>query len=424
MNQTNSISTSVGDLLRHAGAAGAAERGQVHIVSVAAIRDSLGEKWPRREALVEDFVIRSFRRSAREDDFIVRVNEGDFILIQPSREPMAALSRASLLMRETLTFFLGAVKTEDINISIVDRIDGEGVDATRVNDQDLAKASQGRSVDLSTSEDGSAPWERFGVSRPPRKTVSVRLPDGADLQAAFYLDPVWNIASGAVASFVVREITVQVEADGQLKTIEPGWMTPRSYAALAAKRFQFVRDLSGPESPPAIGLHLPLSFNCVSHSSTRMTLLAELKKLAVADWKPRLFVEITDVPVALPHVRLTEIIAQLRPFVRGVLVRVPPGPVDIMRWERCGAMGMIATLDPAVVERDQIASLVRFATDAARIGVIASLYGVRSRSMTLAAWSAGVRLLSGDYVAEKFGDGLTARRFVAEDLYRAEAASA
>jgi hypothetical protein len=426
MNETKSISTSVADLLQHAGASGAAERGQVHIVSVTAIRDAVGDRWTRHEPLIEDFVIRSFRRSAREDDFIVRVNEADFVLIQPSREPMAALSRASQLMRETLSYFLGAAKVEHIHISIVDRLDGEGVEATKVGERELASAAQGRAADLSASEDGSPPWEKFGVSRPPRKVVTVRLTDGADLQAVFYLDPVWNIASGAVVSFVARTVAVQAGPDGALMTIEPSAMTPKSYAALANKRLQFVRELVGDPSsePPAIAVHVPLSFNCLSHSGSRMHILADLKKLAGAGWKSRLFVDITDVPVALPHVRLTEIISQLKPFVRGVLVRIPRGSLDILRWDRCGAMGMILTLDPSKSEREQIDLIQRFAADTASMGVVATLYGVRSRSITLAAWAAGVRLLSGDYVAQKYGDALSAQRFVAEDLYRGERAPA
>lgn len=426
MNETKSISTSVSDLLRHAGASGAAERGQVHIVSVTAIRDAVGERWARHEPLVEDFVIRSFRRNAREDDFIVRVNEADFVLIQPSREPMAALSRASQLMRETLSYFLGAAKVEHIHISIVDRLDGEGVEATRVGERELATAAQSRPVDLASSEDGSPPWERFGVSRPPRKVVTIRMTDGADLQAVFYLEPVWNIGSGAVVSFVVRTIAVQAGPDGELTTIEPSAMTPKSYTALANKRLQFVRELADPPAgaPPALAVHVPLSFNCLSHSGSRMSVLVDLKKLAVAGWKPRLFVEVTDVPIALPHVRLTEIIAQLKPFVRGVLVRVPPGSQDILRWDRCGAIGMIATVEPSKTEREQIALIESFAADAAKMGIVASLYGVRSRSVTLAAWAAGVRLLSGDYVAQKYGDALSAQRFVVQDLYRGEAVQA
>lgn len=276
------------------------------------------------------------------------------------------------------------------------------------------------------SDDGSPPWEKFGVSRPPRKVVSIRLSDGGDLQAIFYLDPVWNIASGAVVSFVARTVAVQAGPDGNLCAIEPGTMTPRSYGALASKRMQFVRELAGDSAatPPSIAVHLPLSFNCLSLSSSRMNLLADLKKLADSGWKSRLFAEITDVPVALPQVRLSEITAQLRPFVRGVLVRVPQGSVDLMRWDRCGAMGLIATVDGGKTEREQIAQIQRFAADTARMGMVASLYGVRTRSLTLAAWAAGVRLLSGDHVTEKFGETLTAQRFFASDLYRGEAAPA
>ncbi|MGZ5392254.1 MAG: hypothetical protein ACXWD3_10540, partial [Mycobacterium sp.] len=258
----------------------------------------------------------------------------------------------------------------------------------------------------------------------PRKVVLIHLPDGADLQAVFFLDPVWNVASGAVVSFVARMIAVKAEADGQLAAVDPGTLPPKSYAAIATKRFQFVRELAGSGSAPAIGVQIPLSFNCISHSSTRMSILADLKRLATPDWKSRLFVELTDVPTALPHVRLTEIVAQLRPFVRGVLVRVPRGPVDVLRWDRCGAIGMIATIDRGQSEREQIQRLGRFAADTARIGVVASVYGVRSRSMTLAAWAAGIRLLSGDYVTEKFGGALIAQRFVPDDLYRDKARSA
>lgn len=420
MNETRSISTSVGELLRHAGASGAAERGQVHIVSMAAIREAVGSKWPRHEPLVEDFVIRSFKRAARDDDFIVRVNEADFVLIQPSRPPMAALNRASQLMREALSYFLGAVKTEHIHVSIVDRLNGETVEATLVGEGELAQASLERSFDLSKSEDGSPPWQQMGLSRPPREVVSIRLSDGTDLQAIFYLDPVWNIASGAVVSFVARTIAVQNGPDGDLTTIEPSTMTPMSYVALAAKRMQFVGELAAEsaESLPSIAIHLPLSFNGLSHSSARMNILGHLKKLALGRTS-RLFVEVTDIPVGLPQVRLSETIAQLKPFARGVLIRAPHGPID-MRWDRCGAVGMIAMVDSGNTEREEIARIERFAADAAKMGMVASLYGVRTRSLTLAAWAAGVRLLAGDHVTEKFGDTLTAQRFFVRDLYRAE----
>jgi len=326
-------------------------------------------------------------------------------------------------MRETLSYFPGAVKTEHIHVFVVDRLNGETVEAALVGEGELAQASLERSFDLSKSEDGSPPWQQMGFSRPPRKVVSIRLSDGTDLQAIFYLDPVWNIASGAVVSFVARTVAVQNGPDGDLSTIEPSTMTPMSYVALAAKRMQFVRELSGDsaETLPSIAVHLPISFNGLSHSSARMNILADLKKLADGRTS-RLFVEITDIPVGLPQVRLSEIIAQLKPFARGVLVRAPHGPID-MRWDRCGAVGMIATVDGRKTEREEIARIERFAADTAKMGMVASLYGVRTRSITLAAWAAGVRLLAGDHVTEEFGNTLTAQRFFVRDLYRAASAT-
>lgn len=417
---TTNIPTSVGELLRHAGAFSAAERGQVHVVSVAAIREAVGERWGRHEPLVEDFVIRSFRRGAREDDFIIRVNEADFILIQPSRTSMAALSRASQLMREALSYFLGAAKNEHINIAVVDSLKGGDVVATRVGEDELQRASLERDVDLTGSEDGSPPWERFGVARPPRKVVTIRRPDGGDIQAVFYLDPVWNVARGAVVSFVARTVAVQTGVDGEFEGIDPTAMTPSSHAALAVQRIRFLKELvtGGLDGEhPAIAVHLPISFNCLSHSSPRTALLSELKKMNAEGWQSRSFVEITDVPAALPHVRLTEIVSQLRPFVRGVFVRAPDGPVEIRNWARCGAIGMIATAQHDLSERDQIARIEKLAQQCDDIGVVAGFYGVKTRSIAVAAWSAGVTLLSGDFFGEKFGDEIVARRFPHSALY-------
>lgn len=417
---TTNIPTSVGELLRQAGAFAAAERGQVHVISVDAIREAVGERWKRHEPLVEDFVIRSFRRGAREDDFIVRVNEADFILIQPSRTSMAALSRASKLMREALSYFLGAARNEHINIAVVDSLKGGDVVATRVSDDELQRASHERLVDLARSDDGSPPWERFGVSRPPRKVVTIRRAEGGDIQAVFYLDPVWNVARGAVVSFVVRTVAVHIGANGEFEGIDPTAMTPSSHAALAVQRIRFLKELAtdGLEGQnPAIAVHLPISFNCLSHSSPRSALLSELKKMSAEGWRSRSFVEIADVPAALPHVRLTEIVTQLRPFVRGVFVQAPDGPVDIRNWARCGAMGMISTARHGMSERDQIARIEKFVEQCDDIGVVAAFCGVKTRSIAVAAWSAGATLLSGDFFGETFGDEIVARKFPHSALY-------
>lgn len=417
MNKVSSVSSSVTDLLRHAGAADAALRGQVHVLSVEAVREAVGPRWARHESLVEDFVIRSFRRGARDDDFIVRVNETDFVLIQPSRDPMGALNRSSQLMRETLSYFLGAVASENIKISVVDRVGEEGIEATRVSEAEMAAAAEERWRDMSVSDDGSPPWERFGVARAPRKVVTIRRPDGADIQALIYLDPVWNVKRGAVVSFVSRTIAVQTGGDGALETIDPRDLTPRTHAVIAGKRLQFVRELGDTdETAPLAAVHVPLSLNGLVYSGSRTAILADLKKLS-SSRRDRLFIELADVPSAMPQARLVEIITQLRPFCRGVHVRVDPDTADLSQWHRCGAVGVIHTALQNVAEKDVISRLDRLIEGAGRIGLATSLYGVRSRSLALAAWAAGVTNMSGDCVGGRFGEAVVAQRFSMADLY-------
>jgi len=366
-------------------------------------------------------VIRSFKRSAREDDLIVRVNDCDFILIQPSRDPMAALSRASLLMRETLNYFLGAVKAENISIAVVDTLSGAGVEATRVTEEVLRQARRSP-ADLSQSEDGSPPWERFGVLREPRKMVTIRRPDGTNLSAMFFLDPVWNVARKGVVSFSIATIALEEGPEGELMPIDLEDMTTRCHAALALRRIRFLRELAArnaAEGGASVAVHLPISYHALAPSSTRATLLSELQRLCADELKSRTFIELTEIPAALPHVRLAELTAQLRPFVRGVFIRLETNPGDFRGWTRSGVLGLILPADPRNPERTQMARIDAFVRQCRAIDVVPAVYGVGTRSLAMAAWAAGVTLMAGDFVVGRYGEGIQARRFSAEDLYEA-----
>lgn len=421
-----SVSTSITDMLRHTGANDAAAEGLVHILSVAAVKETVGGRWARHQPLVEDFVLRAFARNGREDDFIVPVNETDFLVIQPGRTPMGALSRSSQLLRETLTFFLGVAEAENINISTVDRIGEEGLEATRASVEQIAKAARERPLDLSQSFDGSAPWERFGVPRPPRKSVTIRRPDGADIHTVFYLEPVWHVARGAVVSFVVRTVCVQRTPEGTSQAFDTAELAPGAAAALTIQRLMFVRELLGSAAAPglAIVIHVPISMNCLSYSGTRTSVLSELRRLVEAGQKSKIIIELDHVPDALPQSRLSESLAQVRPYARGVLLRVGNMTGEFSSWARTGAIGVIHDLEAAVevrTEKETLKQLTGFVARARATGLSAGLYGVRSRSLVIGAWGAGVSHLSGDYIVSQLGNEPVAQRFEVADLYRTEA---
>lgn len=413
MQLAASLTTSVWEMLRDAGAAQAAERGQVHVISVAAIRDAVGTRWTRHQDLVEDFVIRAFKRAARDDDFIVRVNDADFILIQPGHPAVGALSRASQLMRETLSYFLGAVKAEDVRIAIVDRLQGEAVEATAVSADQLDRAAADRPRDLSDSLDGSAPWERFGVTSPVRKTALIERPNAANLRVLFYLEPVWNVRQGAVAAFRIRSVVLQEAEDGQLLPTGPEDLTPRCQLELALRRVSFATEVwdSSPGPPPA--LHLPVAFHGLTHSSARTAFVARLAGLKEAGRQRLVILELTDVPAGLPALILSGLVTQLKPFCRGLLARAEE-PGDIVRWRDTGLCGVVHLSGEAGQGQDL---LKRFATAARDAGMAAAYYDVSTHSRFMQAWAAGFSHLSGDLISRTFGEPVVPQRFGACDLY-------
>ena len=415
------IPSSISDMLRHAGADEAARQGQVQLVSVSAIRDAVGERWARHQPLVDDFLMRAFGRNASEDDLAVRVNDTDFLLIQPGRTPMGALSRSAVVLRETLTYFLGAAEAENIHISLVDRIGDEGLEATRVTGDQLASAAAERAGDLSDSRDGSAPWERFGVARPPRKTVTVKRPGQRDIQAVFFLDPVWHVAREAVVSFVVGTVAVQPAGDGGVEPVDIPALAPGASAALIIQRLIFLAEMLGGagQAPPGFVVHVPISLNALSYSGSRTAVLGELRRLAADGRRDRLVVELNHVPEGLPNSRLSEAIAQLRPYARGVLVRAPSLSTPVADWSRSGAVGVVHDTRFGGSEKAMMAALPGAVERARHIGLSVSLYGVQSGSIALAAWSAGVSHLSGDHITARLGPDPVAKRFTMMDLYQA-----
>lgn len=416
MQLAASLSTSVWEMLRNAGAAQAAERGQVHVISVAAIRDAVGERWSRHQDLVEDFVIRAFRRAGREDDFIVRVNDADFILIQPSRPAVGALSRASQLMRETLSYFLGAVKAEDVRIAIVDRLQGDGVEATAVTLDQLDRAAAEQPRSLADSQDGSPPWERFGVTSMIRKAVLIERPNAASLRALFYPEPVWNLRQGAVAAFRIQSAILQAGADGELQPVEPEDLTPRCHLELAMRRIAFADEVSESSAGPPPALHLPAAFGGLTQSSARTAFISRLTSLKEKGLHRRLILELTDIPDGLPAMRLSALLTQLKPFARGLLAHAGD-PAEIARWQGAGLCGVI--LKPSREGRGALDQLTRFAT-AARDAQMAAVHSeVFTHSQFIQAWAAGFTHLSGELISHTFGQPVVPQRFGARDLYAA-----
>lgn len=407
------------DLLSRAAAVREAiAQGQFHIISLAPVRRALGVRWVRHEGLVEDFVLRSFRRTAGEDDVILRLNDADFVVVQPSRSPMEALNRVALLTRQTLSHFLGEVRPENIEISIIDQVLPDRIEARRVTQVQLEEAA-GAEVVVLGDGDASPPWEPFGDKRSPRKVVTFKRPEGGDLEALYYCEPIWNAARGVVACFYLRTTTFHLRAPGIRELVIPGDLTARTHAVIAQRRLRYARELLAQPAFHDIALTVPIALDVFAHSASRITVAQKLKKLTADEAiRRRLSIELVDVPRHVPVARVTEATAQVKAFARRVSVRLPMLSGRLTDWERTGADGLVVSLDGWSMEGSLRSRLVGLVDHARRAGgVFAAADGIRDPEMAGMAQAAGLSELAGDAVAQAFGDIMAPRAFRLEDLF-------
>lgn len=412
---TTGLPASVYDLLMQAGALGAAEEGQIHLISVSAIREAVAERWGRRREAVEEYVLRAFRRDAADNDFIALVNDVDFILIQPSRTPLEALGRASKLMRETLNYFLGKAVPEAIRVAVVDRL-GEGVvEASAVAESDLERASGRPGHSTGDTRQGSPPWERFGQAADQRSgVVLIKRPNLPSIRAMFYLQPIWSLRRSAVVSFLIRSVVFIEDKKGEL--IPPGDddLTSQCRLELALRRIRFAEECWSSAAGAAPALHLSLSLGSIRHSSQRRELLARLKLLRDNPRNGPLFLELGDAPEAFPLLTLSSLVCQLKPYVRGVLLRTDNSD-DVVRWRSSGLSGVVWAKTSTTTQ--DLQRLRGFAAAAHAAQLAAAFYGVSTNSQFMQSWGAGLTHLSGDLITSAFGDGADARRFEPRQLY-------
>jgi hypothetical protein len=187
--------------------------GLVNIISVDAIRDRSGDRWPKKREQVEAFVERTFARLSQPGDMLVALNEAEFVTVQPGASPTTALSVSAKVLQEALAFFLGKAAREDLRIfqvtSFVDGalglkpILGAALDQAfdpehRTPAAGAAEVTGGRSSSAPPSDD--LHWETS-------RRVKLTSPPDLDLDLLITPEPTWNVGARVVASFLLRPVT-------------------------------------------------------------------------------------------------------------------------------------------------------------------------------------------------------------------------
>jgi hypothetical protein len=406
--------------------------GSVNILSVEAIRDRSGDKWPRKREQVEAFVERTFNRISQPGDLMVCLNDAEFVTVQPSVSRTTALSVSATILKETLAFFLGAAAREDLRLFQVTSFVGgalgvQPLDSGAAFDGDFEipapdPASDG---DASSRPDAKsfAPtcedifWE---VTR----RVRLNSPPDIALNLAITTEPTWNVGARVVASFLLRPSTSVAEGPTAPRMVRAGELSPNMAGEAACSLIEYAVELIGHRGV-RVALHVPLSLNAITYSSSRYRLLHTLRDVSPAVRK-FLILELTDLEEGLPQSRVTELVSVLAPHCRAVLARAPGETMDVRAWRGCGLSGV--TLDCGHLDRGDRAAqsrLASFAGHAAGATMACVAYGLPSRSLMLAAWAAGFTHVGGPVLSASVGGAPeNVLRLDAAGLFSVEAATA
>lgn len=416
-------------------------RGSVNVMSVAAIRDRSPKTWARRREQVEAFVERAYHRISGDEGIIVALNDIEFLAVHTERSRLAALNLSASILKETLTFFVGTAARHDMRImQVTDFRDGE-LSVQTVNPDHLLQtpAPEWERSGGSAAEADQA-WDRIdgtGELSPPdrrsrrgrdddaprwrpmdgRTGRAVRLTTAEHKLVAHHsLRFTWNAKNNVVTSFLIETRTEPqlTEAMSPLLASEAA----RATLAFAAHQVQSCCDSGTP-----VGMHVPVPIAALSNTAARYPVLQLLRELPLAV-RRLLIVELTELPEGVPPSRLTEAVSMVSPHVRAVLARAPSETTNVLNWARCGLRGVTLDCDRIqVADSLALGAINIFARNALALAPACVGYSLHTKSLMIAAWSAGFTHLSGDALGREI-PSVAAFRLLPLELYRRTMAKA
>jgi len=296
------------------------ERGCVTVISVEAIQERTGERWPRRRDDVWAYVGRKLDEHLSHQDIRQRLNETDFLIGMTQEEGVAAQAVSLKILEEVLVYFLGSAEPADFRVRSVNRIDGMNVSAAELDPARIAVARQ------KVSETGApSPYKREIDPEEERKRnpVSFVTAGGETMSVHFALEHVVSLRHNVTAALRVQP-TVSHVASGQVVAARYfGKLTDEEVAFIDRSALDFASLFMPKDSRSQPPLIVPSSFRSLGGRKGRRELVGR-GDITAEQIRRGLFIELIDVDRGTPPGRLAEVSALVSAISRGVFVRLQP----------------------------------------------------------------------------------------------------
>ena len=292
------------------------ERGAVFVISVEAIRERSGDRWPKKRDDVWGYLGRKLTEYLSYQDVHHRINETDVLIAMTTEDGVAAQAVGMKVLEDVLEFFLGAAERKDIRIKGVSRIDGDELVCADLDPAVIATARE---------KEAEAPYHRqvSAEAERERNPVSFVASNGQRLEVAFALEHVVSLRHGVTAVLRV-EPTVTFRATGEViparrfHRLSDGDVSAIDRASLAFGGLFIPEDAK--TRPPVI---IPASFRTLGARKGRNSLIA-IDGVTPERIRQGAMIEFVDIDRGTPSGRLVEVVSLVGGVARGVLARLQP----------------------------------------------------------------------------------------------------
>ncbi|ATQ42592.1 hypothetical protein [Caulobacter mirabilis] len=366
-------------------------RGSVTVISLAAIRDRTGDRWPRRRADVWAYVERRLDEHLTFQDLAQRIGETDYLIAMTSEDGLAAQAVALKVLEEVLMHFLGEANPRDLKVTMVADLRGDEVLCTPLDPLALRRSRPVPRPAASAAPVAAkpAPPAVDPIEEKRRNPYVFRTGSGLSLRIDFAVETLVSLRHGVPAALRIEPTVTETRtgrviparafarlSDADLATIDQATL---DYAALY---------LPTVEGANAQALIAPVTFRTMAASKGRQALMATAPHELL---KARLVIELVDAGDGAPAGRLIEVTGLLRTVCRGVFARVQPGPGDISHLRGARLIGV--TLDAGDLPADesrQAAQMLDFGKQARGLAPTLAVQGLGAAVMFDVAKTAGL----------------------------------
>ena len=304
-------------------AAGLVDQGRVNLINIGPVIERMGDRWERKRENIWLHVETFLRRQFRPVDVVVRVDDANFLVAQPGREPLLAQTRCANAAADLMKFFLGDTSPHFIRLKVVEAIEDDQMVVAPVPLHRLETMLHARdpTVGLPARVKTTPILTRLG------RSVSLTV----SLERLLCLHPSPRLIGHQVKVELLDGVTGAPLTAAERARLQPGELADIDVGALKtaiAMRAASPR-LTG-------GLIVPISYLTLTNSSTRYQVLDEVQRMAPGDARSFGW-EIVDLEHGVPSGRLAEMVAIARSRSRGVVCRLCVHPMLAAKVHAAGA---------------------------------------------------------------------------------------